>query len=66
MFVFVSARSYIPGVGEALLWGWVPFAAVLWLLAVPFFFLQSFIFRHQIVESRVRLDTVPVEKMHQF
>ena len=51
---------------EVLLWAWVAFLSIFILLFVPFYVFQDFIFRNQIVEARVRLDTVPVEKLHQY
>lgn len=57
---------YIPGVAETLKFAWIQYVALFLILSFFMNLCQEFVYRFQIVPTRVILDTTPKEKVHQW
>lgn len=58
--------QYIPEASEVMKWAWVQYVAIAWAVYQIVNVLRVFVYREQVVETYVRMDTVPKMKYNQF
>lgn len=58
--------SYVPDASETIKLAWIQYISVAIVVFVVCDWFRFFVFSQQVVETSTRLDTVPLEKQHQF
>lgn len=62
----VQTILYTPDASESIKWAWIQYLGAVFAVYFLVDVVRSFIYREQVIETTIRLDTVPISKMNQF